>query len=123
MDGVAMDEVSKDAKVFILEPQDGAVVAATFTVKFGASGVDIVPAGTMEKNSGHHHLLIDVDTLPDMHMPLPATDHIIPFGKGQTETQVTLSPGNHSLQLVLGNFSHIPHKTPLMSKKITVTVK
>jgi len=109
--------------VTILEPANGATVPTTFTVKFGASGVDIVPAGTNQEHSGHHHLLIDTDVLPDMHSPLPATPTTIHFGKGQTETQLTLTPGKHTLQLVLGNYAHIAGDAPIMSKKITVTVK
>ena len=111
------------AKVAILQPLDGATVPTTFTVKFGATGVDIVPAGTQQEHSGHHHLLIDTDVLPDMNSPLPASPTLIHFGKGQTETEITLPPGKHSLQLVLGNYAHIPGSTPVVSKKITVTVK
>lgn len=113
----------KAAKVFIVEPADGATVSQTFTVKFGAAGVDIVPAGTNQPNSGHHHLLIDTDKLPDLHSPLPATPTLIHFGKGQTETQITLAPGKHTLQLVLGDYMHVPGHHPLISEKITVNVK
>lgn len=117
------NKVSADAKVFIVEPVDGAIVPATFTVKFGASNVDIVPAGVVQENAGHHHLLIDTDELPALTAPLPATDKIIHFGKAQTETEITLAPGTHSLQLVLGNFAHVPHSTPVISEKITITVE
>lgn len=112
-----------DASVFFVEPADGATVAPTFTVKFGVKGMAIAPAGTDQPNSGHHHLLIDVAALPDLKLPLPATDHVVHFGKGQTETQVTLPPGTHTLQLVFANYLHIPHDPPVISKKITVTVK
>lgn len=111
------------AKVFIIEPTNGATVPTTFTVKFGASGVEIAPAGVDKPNSGHHHLLIDTETLPDFHSPLPATPTLIHFGKAQTETQVTLTPGKHTLQLVLGNYIHVPGDHPLVSEKITVNVK
>ena len=111
------------AKVFIVEPSNGATVPTTFTVKFGATGVEIAPAGTDKPNSGHHHLLIDTETLPDFHTPLPATPTLIHFGKAQTETQITLTPGRHTLQLVLGNYIHVPGDNPLVSEKITVTVK
>lgn len=111
------------ATVSILEPANGATVPQTFTVKFGASGVNIVPAGTDQENSGHHHLLIDTDVLPDIHSPIPVSATSIHFGKGQTETEITLPPGKHTLQLVLGNYAHIPGATPIISKKITVTVK
>ena len=113
----------KPAKVFIIEPANGATVPQTFTVKFGASGVGIVPAGTNKPKSGHHHLLIDTDKLPDMHSPLPATPNLIHFGKAQTETQVTLTPGKHTLQIVLGDYMHVPGHNPVISEKITVNVK
>ncbi|WHI47850.1 DUF4399 domain-containing protein [Microbulbifer sp. EKSA008] len=121
-----MDMSSKapaDAKVYIISPKDGEKVPQTFTVKFGLSGMGVAPAGTNQENTGHHHLLIDVDDMPDMSKPLPASKNIIHFGGGQTETQVTLPPGKHTLQLVLGNYMHVPHKEPVMSKKITVVVE
>jgi len=111
------------AKVFIIEPKNGATVPTTFTVKFGATGVEIAPAGTDKPNSGHHHLLIDTETLPDLHSPLPASPTLIHFGKAQTETQITLTPGKHTLQLVLGDYMHVPGDHPLISKKITVNVQ
>ena len=113
----------KPAKVFIIEPVNGATVPKTFTVKFGATGVDIVPAGTNKPKSGHHHLLIDTDKLPDMHSPLPATPNLIHFGNAQTETQVTLTPGKHTLQILLGDYMHVPGHAPLISEKITVNVQ
>lgn len=109
--------------VYIISPEDGAEVKSPVTVKFGAMGVDIVPAGTDEPHSGHHHLLVDVDTLPDMTVALPKDEHHIHFGKGQTETTIELKPGKHTLQLVLGDKDHIPHNPPMVSKKITITVK
>ena len=111
------------ATVYFIEPLDGAVVPPTFTVKFGLKGMGIAPAGTDVPNTGHHHLLIDQATLPDVAMPLPANDHILHFGKGQTETTVTLPPGQHTLQLVFGNYLHIPHTPPVVSARITITVK
>lgn len=102
---------------------DGDVVPPVFTVKFAVSGMDIAPAGTQTENSGHHHLLIDVTELPDMNLPLPATDNIRHFGKGQTEVELTLLEGPHTLQLLLGDYVHIPHSPPVMSGKITITVE
>lgn len=111
------------ASVFFVEPTDGATVTSPFTVKFGLKGMEIAPAGTDVPNSGHHHLLIDVTDQPDMKLPLPANEHVVHFGKGQTETQVTLPAGKHTLQLVFANYLHIPHDPPVVSKRITVTVK
>ena len=102
---------------------DGDVVPPVFTINFAISGMDIAPAGTQTENSGHHHLLIDVTELPDMNLPLPATDNIRHFGKGQTEVELTLPDGPHTLQLLLGDYAHIPHSPPVMSGKITITVK
>ena len=75
------------------------------------------------ENTGHHHILIDVDELPDMSMPLPTTENIVHFGGGQTQTTLTLSPGTHTLQLLLGNHLHVPHDQPVLSEKITITVE
>lgn len=111
------------ASVYFIEPVDGAVVSTTFTVKFGLKNMGIAPAGTDIPNTGHHHLLVDVVTLPDMTQPLPATDQIKHFGKGQSEADVTLPPGKHTLQLVFANYLHIPHDPPVVSKPITITVK
>jgi hypothetical protein len=102
---------------------DGDVVPPVFTVKFAISGMDIAPAGTQTENTGHHHLLIDVTELPDMNLPLPDTDNIRHFGKGQTEVELTLPAGPHTLQLLLGDYAHIPHSPPVTSDKITITVK
>lgn len=112
-----------NAKAYFIAPTDGQTVSQTFKVVFGLSGMGVAPAGTEKDNTGHHHLLIDTVELPDMTMPLPATDHIKHFGGGQTETELTLSPGKHSLQLLLGNYAHTPHNKPVLSEKITITVE
>ncbi|MDP5210303.1 MULTISPECIES: DUF4399 domain-containing protein [unclassified Microbulbifer] len=124
--GTKNDMVSKapeGARLYIISPKDGEKVSQTFTVRFGLSGMGVAPAGVNLENTGHHHLLIDVDTLPDLSKPLPASKNIIHYGGGQTETEITLPPGKHTLQLVLGNYLHIPHQNPVMSKKITVEVE
>lgn len=108
---------------YIISPQDGATVSKTFTVKFGLSGMGVAPAGINVKNTGHHHLLIDLKQQPDLHKPLPANAHIRHFGGGQTETQITLPPGKHTLQLMLGDYMHVPFSPVVESKKITVYVQ
>lgn len=113
----------KGAAVYFVSPVDGATVGKKLNVVFGLKNMGVSPAGIEKKNTGHHHLLIDTDEMPDLTKPLPATDKIKHFGGGQTETEITLSPGKHTLQLVLGNHLHIPHDKPVMSKKITVYVK
>ncbi len=112
-----------DAKVYFISPVDGQTTSQNFTVSFGLSGMGVSPAGVNKTNTGHHHLLIDTEKLPNMQAPLPATDKIRHFGGGQTETKITLPPGEHTLQLVLGNHLHTPHDKPVISEKITITVK
>ena len=110
------------ARVYIQAPADGATVSPTFTVRFGLQGMGVAPAGVDHPNTGHHHLLIDTAEPPTLAAPLPATDKILHFGKGQTETEITLTPGEHTLLLVLGDYLHIPHEPPLISELITVQV-
>jgi hypothetical protein len=110
------------AAVYILSPTDGAELRSPFTVRFGLRGMGVAPAGVEAPNTGHHHLLIDVDALPPENLPLPATDQIRHFGAGQTETSLELPPGTHTLQLVLGDHLHIPHNPPVRSATLTITV-
>jgi Domain of unknown function (DUF4399) len=112
------------AEVYIISPKDGAKVSSPFVVQFGLKGMGIAPAGVKLDNTGHHHLLIDTDAPADAGAgaPLPASEKLVHFGKGQTETTLTLPPGKHTLQLLLGDASHVPHNPPVMSKKITITV-
>jgi uncharacterized protein DUF4399 len=112
------------AKVYFISPKNGATVQNPVVVKFGLKGMTIAPAGTKGDNSGHHHLLVDTD-LSDLNLsaPLPATDTVLHFGKGQTETTLTLPPGKHTLELVFADYQHMSFDPPLHSKKITVTVQ
>jgi hypothetical protein len=110
------------AEVYIISPKDGAKVHSPVTVVFGLKGMGVAPAGIKFDNTGHHHLLVDTDPPSDVNAPLPATDKILHFGKGQTEASVPLSPGKHTLQLLLGDQNHVPHNPPVISKKITITV-
>ncbi|HEY9887218.1 MAG TPA: DUF4399 domain-containing protein [Candidatus Obscuribacterales bacterium] len=112
-----------DAAVYFITPQDGDTVPPTFTVKFGLTGMGVAPAGVDKDGTGHHHLLIDVKGLPTLDESLPATDHIKHFGGGQTEATVTLAPGEHTLQLLLANYVHIPHEPVVASAPITITVE
>jgi hypothetical protein len=111
------------AEVYIAAPKDGAKTKGPVTVVFGLKGMGIAPAGIKFDNTGHHHLLIDSDPPADLSQPLPATEKSIHFGKGQTETTVTLPPGKHTLQLVFGDSLHVPHEPAVISKKITITVE
>jgi hypothetical protein len=113
----------KGAKAYIISPKDGKTVGKKFTVRFGLKGMGIAPAAIDKENTGHHHLLIDVDKLPSLDLPLVATDNFRHFGGGQTEVTLELPPGKHTLQLVLGDWIHLAHDPPVISKKITVTVR
>lgn len=108
------------AKVYFIEPVDGARVAQTFTVKFGLENMGVAPAGTDLTATGHHHLLIDQE-LPPFDQPMGGD--IKHFGGGQTQTEVTLAPGTHKLRLILGDMEHVPHDPPVYSEEITVTVE
>ena len=110
------------AEAYIISPKDGATVKSPVLVQFGLKGMGVAPAGVKFDNTGHHHLLIDTDAPADPGAPLPATDKIVHFGKGQTEASVPLSPGKHTLQLLLGDQNHVPHNPPVISRKITITV-
>ncbi|MGF0240391.1 DUF4399 domain-containing protein [Rhodococcus sp. IEGM1300] len=113
----------KGAEVFIVSPADGATVSQEFLVKFGVKDVALAPAGDVTKNTGHHHLLIDVDKLPAAGAPIPLDANHIHFGKAQTEATIKLAPGKHTLQLELGDSGHMPFDPPIVSKKITVNVQ
>lgn len=112
----------KDVELYFNSPKDGETVTGPVTVRFGLRGMGIAPAGVAIEKTGHHHLLIDAAP-PAFNMPVPADANHVHFGKGQTEAQVTLAPGRHTLQLLLADHLHIPHDPPILSKPITVTVK
>jgi hypothetical protein len=110
------------AEAYIQSPADGAVVTSPITVQFGLRGVGVAPAGVQLPNTGHHHLLIDVTEMPSFDLPLPANDNVRHYGLGQTETVIELPPGEHTLQLVLGDWLHTPHEPPVTSEVVTITV-
>ena len=115
----------KHARVYFVGLKDGAVVESPFRVQFGIQGFGITPAGTTGKErhtAGHHHLLVNVESLPDMDEAIPRDRHHIHFDAGETETLLELPPGEHTLQLLLGDEDHEPHDPPLLSEKITITV-
>jgi hypothetical protein len=109
------------AKAYIVSPADGATVKSPVTVIFGLEGMGVAPAGSETPNTGHHHLLVDMDVPKDLSQPLGAD--VKHFGGGQTQVQLELAPGKHTLQLLLGDKLHIPHQPPIMSEKITITVE
>jgi hypothetical protein len=111
------------AEVYFLSPANGATVTNPVSVKFGLKGMGVAPAGVERPDTGHHHLLIDDAELPGVGEPIPAGDRHLHFGGGQTETELNLSPGKHTLQLMLGDNNHIPHNPAVVSDKITVFVE
>jgi len=110
------------AAAYFITPQDGETVSSPFTVRFGLRGMGVAPAAVESPNTGHHHLVVDAP-LPDMRVPIPSDDHYRHFGGGQTELTLDLPPGEHTLQLLLGDFRHVPHDPPVVSKRITITVE
>ena len=114
----------KGAKVYIINLKDGDTGTSPILVQFGLSGMGVAPAGVQKPDTGHHHLLIDTKlTAEQMKAPMPSDAQHKHFGGGQTEAMVTLPKGKHTLQLVLGDWSHVPHSPPVMSQTITVTVQ
>lgn len=110
------------AMVYFIEPADGAVVQSPVRVVFGLKGAGVAPAGVQREGTGHHHLLIDTG-VPDLDQPIPSDANHVHFGGGQTETQIELSPGRHTLQLLFADERHIPLDPPIMSKQITIEVR
>jgi hypothetical protein len=110
------------AMVYFISPTNGAKLTSPVTVRFGLRGMGVAPAGATNPNTGHHHLIIDSE-LPPENLPIPNDDKHRHFGAGQTEVDLMLTPGQHTLQLVLGDALHIPHQPPVRSEKITITVQ
>ncbi|MEE9281302.1 MAG: DUF4399 domain-containing protein [Myxococcota bacterium] len=111
-----------EARVYFVTPLGGDEVASPVLVRFGLSGMGVAPAGVDWPNTGHHHLIVDAPT-PPADRPIPADDHYRHFGGGQTEVELALLPGEHTLQLVLGDHIHVPHVPPVVSDVIRIRVK
>ena len=112
----------KEARVYPILPQDGETLASPVTIQFGLEGMGVAPAGIEKENTGHHHLFVDAD-LPTLNEPAPSDKNYRHFGGGKTEATVELAPGSHTLQLIMGDHNHVPHDPPIVSNKITITVK
>jgi hypothetical protein len=112
---------SPGAAVYFIGLKDGDTLPTKVTIHFGLRGMGVAPAGSDRANSGHHHLLIDAE-LPPLDQPIPNDFNHLHFGAGQTETEISLSPGEHTLQLVFGDKNHVPHSPPLVSDRIKVKV-
>jgi hypothetical protein len=120
--GLPRVESPEGARLYFISPTNGETVSSPVTVRFGLAGMGVAPAGIATPNTGHHHLIIDAP-LPPPDLPVPADASHVHFGGGQTETTVELTPGSHTLQLVLGDQSHVQHNPPVTSERITITVK
>ena len=113
--------ISANPKVYFINLEDGDRLESPFLIQFGLSGMGIAPAGTDRSNTGHHHLLINVNEI-DLSKPIPSSSSHIHFGGGQTESLIDLMPGDYSMQLVLGDMTHTPHNPPIISQRINITV-
>jgi hypothetical protein len=127
MSGVSYAECTKspaNAYVYIGWPNDGETLQANrpFRVWFGLRHMGVAPKGVKKPNTGHHHLIVDAD-LPPLDEEIPSDRNHLHFGAGQTETQLELPPGTHTLQLLMGDAEHNPHCPPVYSRKITIYVK
>jgi len=109
------------ATVYIISPANGESVTSPLTVKFGLQGMGVAPAGYDKAGTGHHHLIIDGNTLPAMDQAMGKD--VMHFGGGQTQKTIELAAGTHTLQLILGNYLHIPHNPAVVSEKIVIHVK
>jgi len=122
---IALERIAAPAgaAVYFIGLADGDVVPPEFVVRFGLRGLGVAPAGIDVRDTGHHHLLINLEQLPPLDSPLPASAQIMHFGGGQTEAVITLAPGVYTLQLLLGDYRHVPHDPPVISEAITITVE
>jgi hypothetical protein len=121
-DGLPRTPAPEGAGVYLIGLEDGQKLTSPFVVRFGLTGMGVAPAGTERPATGHHHLLIDVE-LADPTLPIPADDRHRHFGGGQTEVLIDLPPGEHTLQLLVGDHLHIPLDPLVVSERITVIVE
>jgi hypothetical protein len=111
------------AEAYLIEPADGARVTNPVRVVFGLKGFGVAPAGVDRNDAGHHHLLVDAPLPANLGLPIPNDEQHRHFGGGQTEVELTLTPGRHTLQMVLGDHLHVPHDPPIVSSVVTIEVQ
>jgi hypothetical protein len=119
---IKRNKAPENADVYFISPTANAMVTSPVEVKFGVKNMEIVPSGQNSPLTGHHHIIINAN-LPNMNFPIPANENYVHFGDGSTETVLNLSQGEHTLQLILGDYLHVPHSPPVYSEQITITVK
>ena len=115
-------ESVEGTRLYFISPHDGDVISGPVTIQFGLAGMGVAPAGVEKAGTGHHHLVIDAP-LPPFDENIPMDENYRHFGGGQTEVTITLEPGEHTLQLLLGDQNHMPHSPPVYSEMITITVE
>jgi len=120
--GWAQTPAPANAALYFITPADGETAASPIAVRFGLRNMGVAPAGVMREGTGHHHLLVDTEP-PPLDRPIPNDERHLHFGNGQTETMLELPPGRHTLQLLLGDHNHVPHAPPLLSERISITVR
>jgi hypothetical protein len=121
--GLARKPAPAGATAYIIEPADGARVTSPVRVVFGLKGIGVAPAGVDRNDAGHHHLLVDAPLPSDLGLPIANDEQHRHFGGGQTEVELTLTPGRHTLQMLLGDHLHIPHDPPIASSVVTIEVQ
>ncbi len=119
----AASPAPKGVELYLISPQEGAQLKSPVRVRFGLKGMGVAPAGVRKKNTGHHHLLVDVQGLPALNQAIAKDARHLHFGGGQTEVSLKLKPGQHSLRLILGDHAHIPHNPPVISQEVNFTVR
>jgi hypothetical protein len=119
--GIPRSDRPDNAQVYFISPTAGDSVTSPVIVRFGLNKMGVAPAGVEKEGTGHHHLIVDAE-LPPADLPVPATEHYRHFGHGQTEVSLELEPGEHTLQLMLGDHNHVPHNPPVVSERISITV-
>ncbi|HEX4924904.1 MAG TPA: DUF4399 domain-containing protein [Bdellovibrionales bacterium] len=111
----------KTPKVYFVTPKDGATVKPKFKIKFGVEGMSVKPAETMEVGTGHHHIIVNGASIPKGQV-IPKDEKHIHFGKGETQTELNLPPGEHTLTLQFADGAHLSYG-PELSATIKVKVK
>ncbi|GGC17306.1 rod shape-determining protein RodA [Marivita lacus] len=116
-------------QLYVVNLQDGASVQSPVTIIFGLSGMGVAPAGVEKESTGHHHIYLNRPAFGEAEGDaeiaqngIPSDENHLHFGGGQTQTTLDLPPGDHTIQLVLGDQFHVPHNPPVVSDLITITV-
>tara|TARA_Y100000022_G_C13230903_1_gene367294 strand:- start:425 stop:841 length:417 start_codon:yes stop_codon:yes gene_type:complete len=120
--GIAISGNHTKPSIELLGIEDGKKYTSPIKLDFVVKNMKVNKAGVKEKNSGHHHLLINLEKLPDLTKPLPMNEYIIHYGKGQTSATIELKKGKNTIQLLFADYSHTPHKIPLITKKFTIFI-